>query len=83
MSYHSPEHSRNRVQRELERRDHPEVAASTTQAPVETRVFACAGPHQLPFGGNDLRRDQIVAGQPMLAHQPADAATERETCHTG
>ena len=34
--------------------------------------------HEPSVGGDDVGGDQVVAGQADLAHQPADAATERE-----
>ena len=71
-------HRADRVQPELERRRDAEVAAAAAQAPEQLGVLVLAGVHELAVGGDDVGADQVVAGQADLAHEPADAAAERE-----
>ena len=40
-------------------------------------------PEQSPVGGDHLHRQQVVAGQTVLAHEPADPAAEGEAGDTG
>ena len=39
--------------------------------------------HELAVGGDDVGADEVVAGEAVLAHQPADAAAEREAADAG
>ena len=71
------------MQAELELGHHAEVAAAAAQAPEQLGVLALARAHRLPVGGDQVGRDQVVAGQAVLAHQPADAAAEREPGDAG
>ncbi len=58
----------------LERGDHAEVAASSPYAPEEVRVLALARP-QVPAGrGNHIDRQKVVAGKPVPARKPTEAA---------
>jgi hypothetical protein len=40
------------------------------------------GLQQFAAGGDDVNRDQIVDREPILAHDPAEAAAECQACHT-
>ena len=71
-------HRADRMQPELERGHDAEVAAAAAQAPEQLGVLVLAGVHELAVGGDDVGGEQVVAGQAELAHQPADAAAERE-----
>ena len=71
----------DRMQEELERRDDAEVAAAAAQRPEQVRVLLGGRPDQLALRGHQLGRDQVVAGEAVLAPQPADAAAEREAGH--
>ncbi len=71
------------MQLELELRDDPEVAAAAAEAAQELRILALAGVHELAVGSDDVRTDQVVAGEPVAAHQPADPAAEREASDAG
>ena len=66
------------MQPELERGRDAEVAAAAAQPPQQLGVLVLAGVHELAVGGDDVGGEQVVAGQADLAHQPADAAAERE-----
>src|SRR5438874_982462 len=74
---------RNLVQAVLERRDDPEVSATAAQSPEQILVLLIAGHDNLPVGGDDLGRDEVVARQPVLARQVADAATKRQPRDAG
>ena len=67
----------------LEGRDDPEVAAAAAQAPEQVGVLALARGHEAAVGGDDVRRDQVVAGKAVLALEPADAAAERQARDAG
>ena len=73
----------DRVQVELEGGDDAEVAASAAQAPEEVGVLRRARGEDLAVGGDHLGRAQVVAGQAVLAHQPADPAAQREAGDAG
>ncbi len=38
---------------------------------------------ELPVGGNDVDGQEVIAAEPVIAHQPADAAPQREARDTG
>ena len=73
----------HRVQPELERRDDAEVAAAAADRPEQVVVLVLAGGELRPVGGDDLRRDEVVAGQADAARQVADPAAEREAADAG
>ena len=68
----------DRVQCELELRDDAEVPAAAPQAPEELGVLRLGCVDDPAVGGDDLRGEEVVAREPVLAHQPADPAAERE-----
>ena len=67
----------------LERGDNPEVPATTAHAPVQILVFAVVGGEQATVGGHDIHRNHIVAGEAVLADQPAHAAAKRQAGNAG
>ncbi len=71
------------VQPVLERRDDTEVAATAAECPEELLVFVGARPHELAGRGHELDGDQVVAGEPVGALEPARAAAERQPGHAG
>ena len=56
----------------------PKFPPPPRSAPEQLGVLVVARVHQAPVGGDDVGGDEVVAGQPVLAHEPADAAAERE-----
>ena len=76
-------HRSERVQPEFVGGRHAEVAAAPTEAPEQVVVLAFAGGDEPAVGGDDIRREQVVAGQPELGREPTVAATKGETAHTG
>ena len=73
----------DRVQIELEGGDDAEIASAAAQAPEEVGVLRRARGEDLAVGGDHLGRAQVVAGQAVLAHQPADPAAQREAGDAG
>ena len=73
----------DRVQREPERADDAEVPASASQGPEQVGVIAGRHPHDLALGGDHLGLYEIVDGEPVLAHEPADAAAQTKAADAG
>ena len=67
-----------RVEPELELGHDTEVAAPAAQTPVQVRMLGRARADRLASGRDDRVRLDVVARQPVLAGQPAHAATERQ-----
>ena len=77
---HADAHHRAEVLRpEGESGDHPEVAAAAPQRPEQVRVLVGRGLDDLAAGQHDLQRDELIAGQPVLAGEPADPAAQGQT----
>ena len=68
----------DRVEPVLQARDDAEVATAAAQRPEQLRLGLRVDAAQPPVGGDDLRREQVVDRQPVLAHEEADAAGERD-----
>ena len=66
------------MQAELELGHDAEVAAASAQAPEEVGVLGLARLDELAVGGHQVDGQQLVDREPVLAHDPADAAAERE-----
>ena len=62
----------------LEGGDHAEVASPAAQRPEQVGVVGLAGDHELAVGGDDVGRDQAVAGHAVGAPKPALATAERQ-----
>ena len=71
------------MQRELELCHDAEVAAAAAQPPEEICVLGLARVDELPVGRHDVGADEVVAGEAVLAHQPADPAAERVAADAG
>ena len=71
------------VQRELEARDDPEVAAAALERPEQVRVAVGARHQQVAVGGDDLGGDEAVDREPVLPVEPAAAAAERQPADAG
>ena len=49
------------------------------RTPQKSSAFSLvARLHELAVGGDQVHGEQLVDRQPVLAHQPADAAAERQ-----
>src|ERR1700738_5581095 len=73
----------HRMSLEQEARDDAEIAAAAAQAPVEVSVLRLAGGDNATVGEHDLRLQQIVDGEAMLAGEVSGAAAKREAGDTG
>ena len=62
------EHGRQGVEPVLQRRDNAEVPAATAEPPQKVRPLLGARPHQAAIGGDDVRRQQVVAGKAEATH---------------
>jgi hypothetical protein len=71
------------VQREPEGRDDAEVAATPAQRPEQVGVLVEGRPDEAALGGDHVGGEQVVDGQPVLAHEPADATAQRDSTDTG
>ena len=68
----------HRVELDLERRHDAERPAAAAQGEEEVGIAAGVDPARLAVGRHDLDRPDAVAGEAVLAGEPADAAAERE-----
>ena len=67
----------DRVQPVRERRRDAEVPAAAAQRPEEIRVRRSVDVEDVALCGDELDREQVVRREPVLRHQPAEAAAER------
>src|SRR5690606_16379107 len=63
--------------------DHAEVAAAALERPEQVWVLVLGRAQPLAAGGHDVRGEEVVDGEAVLAHQPADAAAGREAGDAG
>lgn len=70
------------VQTELELGDDPEVPSAAAQAPEQLRVLGLAGGEHAAVRGHDPRRQEVVAGEAVLAFEPAAATAQHEAGDT-
>ena len=73
----------DRVQREPERADDAEVPASASQRPEQVGVIVGRRPDDLALGRDHLGLHEVVDGEPVLAHQPANAAAQADAADAG
>ena len=71
------------VQREPERADDAEVPAAASQRPEQVGVVVGRRPHDVACRGDHLGLDEVVDGEPVLAHEPPDAAAQAEASDAG
>ncbi len=62
----------------LEGRHHPEIAAPAAQPPEQLGVFVGSGAPELTVRRHDVGGQEVVADEPVLAHQPSHAPAEGE-----
>ena len=65
------------------RGDDAEVPAAAAQRPEQIGVFVGGRPDDPALGGDDLGGKQVVDGEPVFAHEEAQAAAEGEPGHAG
>jgi hypothetical protein len=66
------------VQGEPERADDAEVPAAAPQGPEEVGVIVGRRPDDVALGADHLGLHEVVDGEPVFAHEPADAAAQAE-----
>jgi hypothetical protein len=71
------------VQSVLEGRHHTEVARAAPQRPEQVRFPVRAHGAKLAVGRHHIGREQVVHRQAVLAHQPAQAPAQGQTCDPG
>ena len=71
------------VQREPERADDAEVPAAAPQRPEQVGVIVGRRPDDVALSGDHLGLHEVVDGEPVLAHEPADAAAEADSADAG
>src|ERR671937_912310 len=67
----------------LEGRDNPEVAAAAAYSPEQLGVGVLAGRDDLAGGEYHFGGQQVVDSHPVAAHEPGEAAAEREAGDPG
>ena len=72
---------RDRVERELHRRDDAEAAAAAADRPEELGLVVAVGADEASVGGHELDGRDAVRGQAVAAREPAEAAAERVADH--
>jgi hypothetical protein len=84
MKEHSREYDRpDGMKLVFEVGDNSEIPSATSQRPKQVCILAGACFEELAVGGHYVGREQIVAGEPVLTAQPADAAAQREPRDSG
>src|SRR5271168_473701 len=83
MNDHSGKHGADRMKLVLERGNDTEIAAAAAQAPEQIRMLIGARSQKLSVGGDDVSRQQVVAAETMLAHQPAEATAQSQPGDAG
>ncbi len=76
-------HRADRVRLELERGDDAEVAAGAADGPEQVLVLGRARLPELPVGGDDVDREQVVDREPVLAAEMPDPAVQRQPSDAG
>jgi hypothetical protein len=71
------------VQHEAERADDAEVPAATSERPEQVGVIVGGCSDDVALGGDDLGFHEVVDGETVLAHEPADAAAQGEAADAG
>jgi hypothetical protein len=59
------------------------VSAATAKRPEQIGMFVGGRTDDTALGGHHLGGQQVVDGEPVLAHEKADASTEREPGNAG
>src|SRR5947199_9579215 len=67
----------------LEVRDHAEIAAAAAQRPQEVGIHLLGGGNECAIRQNNIRLDQVVDGQAVLARQVAMPAAQGEAGNSG
>ena len=78
------QHGSNRVETEFEGGGDPEeVGTGASQSPEEVWVLVSTDRQELTVSRDQIDGEEVIAGQPVLSHQPAEPATEGKSCDAG
>src|SRR5262249_24263105 len=77
------EHGRDRVETIRELCQDAEVSAAAAKRPEQVDVVRVAHVKRAAIGGDHARRDEVVARETVLPHEPANAATECQSRDAG
>ena len=61
----------------------PKVPAPALEPPEQVRVLLRVDLEERPVGGDDIDREEVVARQPVPAHEPPQSPTEGEAGDPG
>src|SRR5215467_3875314 len=59
------------------------IAATSPQSPEQVRILVGTGCDQAPIGGYHIHRSEVVANQPVLAHQQSVTACQCQSRDSG
>ena len=71
------------MQPEPERADDAEVSAAPSQCPEHVGVIVGRCPDDVALGGDHLGFHEVVDGESVLAHEPAEAAAQADATDAG
>ena len=80
---HAAQNRAYRVEAVFEGGDHAEVAAAAAKGPEQIAIVLRTRRQKLPLGGHDVERQDVVAREAVLPHQPADATAQGEPGNAG
>src|ERR1700738_3005276 len=60
-----------------------EIPATASKSPQEVFILIGVSGNHPPVSGDQFGCDQIVAGQPVLPHKPAQTSAERKASNAG
>ena len=82
IEHAAAKHGTELMQAILERRDDAEIAAAAAHAPEQIRVLLLARLEQSAVRGDNVDGNHVVAGQAVLADQPAHATAKGQSGDT-
>src|SRR5690606_23880864 len=76
VGHHAVDDLGHRIQPEVDRGDHAEVAAAALECPEQIRILGVVGSHQLTVGGHEVGSQQAVGGEAEGSHGDTEPAAE-------
>ena len=83
IHHHPGEDISHRVQAELEAGDHTKIPTAAAQRPEQIGIVVSRRPDDSAVGEHDFGSNEVVDCQAVFAHQPSDAAAERQPADAG
>ena len=82
--YHQTgDHRTDRVEPIFELRNHTEIRTSAADTPEQLNVFFGTRCDELSVRGNDVDRQEVIAGKSVFTVQPAVPSTKCKSCDAG